>query len=69
LQPGDLITSIEGSPMRRTSDIRMELSRSASDKAQIEVLRGKARRRLEIETGRTALTRPLQGVRQVSQPR
>ncbi len=68
LQAGDVVTAVNGSAVRSTSDIRMELSRAAGEKARVEVVRAKTRRELELETGRRTVTRPLRGVRQVSQP-
>jgi len=68
LAPGDVITSIGGNPVRRTSDIRMELSRAGGETAKIEVIRNKARTQLEIETGRQVSTRPFEGARRVSRP-
>ena len=68
LQTGDVIVAIEGSTVRQTSDVRMELSRADGEKARMDVVRGKARRQLEIETGRRTFTRPFEGARQVSRP-
>jgi serine protease Do len=68
VEAGDVITSIEGAAVVRTSDIRMELSRTSRERARMEVVRGKTRRNLEIETGRKTLSRPLEGARQVSRP-
>lgn len=68
LQAGDVITAVEGSTVRRTSDIRMELSRASGDEASLDVVRAKAKKRLQIETGRRTVTRPFEGARQVSRP-
>lgn len=68
LHTGDVITAIEGAAIRQTSDIRMELSRASGEKARLDVMRGKARKRLEIETGRKTISRPFEGARQVSRP-
>ena len=68
LQVGDVVIAIEGSTVRRTSDIRTELSRARGETASLDVVRSKARKRLRIETGRRTLTQPLEGARQVSSP-
>jgi serine protease Do len=69
LQPGDVITSVDGNAVRRTSDVRMELSRTSGDTADLEVMRNKTRKRLEIQTGHKAWTQPLEGARSVSRPK
>ena len=68
LQPGDVITSVDGNTVRRTSDVRIELSRASGEKADVEVMRNKTRKRLEIQTGHKTLTRPFEGARSVSRP-
>ena len=68
LEPGDVITSIEGAAIRSTSDIRIELSRATGEKAKVKIVRSKSPRELQIETGRRTITRPFQGARQVSRP-
>jgi serine protease Do len=68
LETGDVIVSIEDGTIRSTSDIRMALSRAEGEAAKIEVVRAKARKRLQIETGRRSMTQPFEGARQVSRP-
>jgi S1-C subfamily serine protease len=68
LQAGDVIVSIEGSPVRRTTDIRMGLGRAKGETAKLEVMRNKVRKQFEIHTGRRTMTQPFQGARSVSRP-
>lgn len=58
LAPGDVITAVDGRAVQRTSDIRMELSRADAETVRLDVMRNKAHKRLEIETGRKTVTRP-----------